>query len=61
VQEPGYAQGVEQRFGNYGDLPRYQAATRRMHNRAAAEVPQALAQILRHAQARAECAGRWVA
>ena len=24
------------------DLPRYQAATRRMHNRAAAEVPQAL-------------------
>ena len=43
------------------DLPRYQAATRRMHNRAAAEVPQALAQILRHAQARAEWAGRWVA
>ncbi|MGE8494883.1 3-deoxy-D-manno-octulosonic acid transferase [Comamonas sp. JNW] len=25
VQEPGYAQRVEQRFGNYGDLPRYQA------------------------------------
>lgn len=25
VQEPGYAQAVEQRFGQYGDLPRYQA------------------------------------
>lgn len=31
------------------DLPRYQAATRRMHNRAAFEVPQVLAQILHNA------------
>ncbi|MEG2977805.1 MAG: glycosyltransferase N-terminal domain-containing protein, partial [Comamonas sp.] len=25
LKEPGYAQAVEQRFGDYGDLPRYQA------------------------------------
>lgn len=43
------------------DLPRYQAATRRMGNRAAHEVPQVLAQILRNAQERAERLGRLAA